>query len=83
MTGEKAWKAMSLAPKDRRILLHYKMPLFTGINIVVGHFDHDKGIKKPAPYWTNDLVRLKGIINTRRHQPDGWMELPDAANSGD
>lgn len=77
------WKPMHEAPKDRRILLMYKKQLFPGVNVVAGRFDYDKSVRKSHPFWTNDLVRLKGITLTRLNQPDGWMELPEAANNGE
>jgi len=82
------WKPMSEAPKDRRILLKYAKPFSPGIYVVAGSYYHDKGIAKPRPYWSNDLMIVKGavavdITKARQTHPVGWMELPEAANSGE
>ena len=80
------WQPMNEAPKDRRILLRYDRPFLENITVVIGQYNYDKGIMKPKPYWSNDLMRCKGCVvldikKARNNPPIGWMEIPEANNN--
>jgi hypothetical protein len=70
------WLPIDTAPKDRRILLGYAEPVFNGIYCIIGAWEFDKFAKNPRPYFTHDLYRLRGIVETRCQQPIAWQELP-------
>jgi len=76
-----AWLPIETAPKDKRILLGYELIIFNGINSVCGCWDDDRYAKKPKPFWTHDMYRLKGARETRAQQPIAWMPLPEAPNA--
>lgn len=71
------WQPIETAPKNQRILLFYKKAFFTGINIIIGNWDDGDNRKLSDPYWTNDLVLLKGVRETKNNQPSHWMPLPE------
>jgi len=71
------WQPIETAPKDgTRVLLFFKTPIFTGINIIIGRWNGDVYAKKQRPYFTHDLERIAGTRETRSNQPTQWMPLP-------
>lgn len=70
------WKPIETAPKDRRIILGFTEPIFTGINVIAGKWDDDKYHKNPQPCWTHDLQHLTNRKELRSNQPGYWMEIP-------
>jgi len=66
---------MESAPKDRRILLYYEKPIFTGYFVTVGKWCQDEYSKYPKPYWENDVKQLSGILRQRDYQPTLWAEI--------
>lgn len=69
------WKPIETAPKDRRICLYYPGQLFTDVYTVFGKWQKDTYAKKPRPYWTNDLERIRGVSVTRTQQPTHWADV--------
>jgi hypothetical protein len=71
------WQEMEKAPKDMRILLRYDTPIFNGIYVIGGKFNHNKYAKRIKPYWEHDMYRLSGVNDTRAIQPIAWLPLPE------
>ena len=53
------WKQIETAPKDRRIIISYGIPIFTGISVIFGKFDADESARNPKPYWRHDMSLLE------------------------
>lgn len=69
------WQPIETAPKDRRIALGYTSDIFTDVRTVFGHWDEDKYARVPRPYWTHDMVRIRGTKSVRLQQPAYWMDI--------
>ena len=70
------WLPIETAPKDKRILLGFSRPVFTGVRVIFWQWEPDEYALKPRPYWSHDLVHLAGRIMTRENQPTHWMPAP-------
>lgn len=70
------WQPIETAPKNRRVLLWYQNPVFTGCEAVAGQWDEDEFAMRPRPYWASDLAVLNKALS-RRIQPTHWAELPE------
>ena len=77
MMSHSDWQPIETAPKDRRILLGFSRPVFTGVSAIFGKWETDEYAKKPNPYWAHDLGQLTGVIGMRNNQPTHWMPLPE------
>lgn len=66
-----AWQPMVTAPKDRSILL--RRP---GRTVGIGRWEPQTHHTVPRPYWRDDRP-LFGVIEDRKSEPTGWMEIPN------
>lgn len=71
-----AWQPIATAPRDgTRLLLYWKG------HVVCGHWDEDRHVNRPCPYWSTDLEGIFRKTITRENPPTHWQPLPDAPES--
>ena len=69
------WRPIESAPRDKRILLGYANPVFTGVYAICGQWNDEQNTQKKRGYWEHEL-RFAGVTAMRRNPPTHWQPLP-------